>query len=555
LPGANQDIFITNAGVKTIIIDSETSLAYPQSLRIGSLTISSPHNTTNTLLMSGAGLETPLVIGDTNDNAGSLFISDSNSVFEIESSALAVNGSIKVFGKFNQNAGSQVSVGGMDLGGYINWRGILSNTNDSGTYNLSGGYLATSSLGIYNCTDVHGRAYPSVFNQTGGYHTNGSMELEGNDISILDTGWIPAAATCVYNLSGGTLVTGNIGTWYSTFNQSGGTNIAGTVYAQYAMSGGHLIAQNFNGGMQQTGGTNYSQLLGGWGYSLSEGMVVASNLSLSGITFAQSGGVLIASNIQLEGGTFQHGGGKCVAPFIKFDSGTWQEQSNGETVGQMQLGPSGFSIIKFPSNNCVLRFADSSSLTWSNSGILSILNWSGSLTGGGSNQIFFGTNSSGLTPQQLGRVQFQAPAGLAWGYYLAKMLPTGEIVPGDRSYLDLLPAPFFTGESSLSNGWYYLPTSNGSFGYYNLYNFPLVYHEDMGWEYFIDAANAKNGGYFYDYSDSTWFYTEPGQFPYIYDFHLNAWLYYSPAESSTDRYTSNPRWFFNLSTQTWISHL
>jgi hypothetical protein len=554
LPGTNQNIFITNSGTKTVVMESTTALNYRDTLSIGSLTLASPGKVTNELWMNGAGLEVPLVIGETNDYSGSLTIADSNSVVEIDSSSLIVNGNMMIFGQFNETSGSVVNEGGeMDLGGYV-WNYRLINATNAGTFNLSDGYLATSSLNIYYCADPSGvLAYPSIFNQTGGYHTNGSMNLEGNQISITDAGWFWAIATCSYNLSGGTLATGGIGTWYSVFNQTGGTNIVNSVNAQYNLSGGQLIAQNFGGGMTQTGGTNHSQELGGWGYSLSNGMVIASNLYV-GMTFAQSGGVLMASNIQMERGTFQHNGGVCTASLVIFDQGTWREQAGEEDLGQLQLGPSGYSIIQFPSNTCTLRFADSSGLNWSNTGILSIQNWSGSLAGGGSNRIFFGTNRSGLTAEQLGRIQFQAPAGLSWGYYLAKILPTGELVPGYESYLDLLPAPFFTGEVPLNEGWYYLSQSNTFFGYYNLDLFPYVYHEDMGWEYFMDAGNTNNGAYFYDFTDGAFFYTEPALFPYVYDFKANSWLYYEPLPNTAGRYSSNPRWFFKYSTQAWVNH-
>jgi hypothetical protein len=93
------------------------------------------------------------------------------------------------------------------------------------------------------------------------------------------------------------------------------------------------------------------------------------------------------------------------------------------------------------------------------------------------------------------------------------------------------------------------------FGYFNTANFPYVLHNDMGWEYFIDANNAGSGGYFYDFTDSAWFYTEPDLFPYIYDFNVNAWLFYLHQGNAPDQYTSNPRWFLNTSTQTWGNHL
>jgi hypothetical protein len=121
------------------------------------------------------------------------------------------------------------------------------------------------------------------------------------------------------------------------------------------------------------------------------------------------------------------------------------------------------------------------------------------------------------------------------------------------------PAPFFAGEVPLppyTNGWYWMGPQGANtygFGYFNTANFPYVLHNDMGWEYFIDANDAGSGGYFYDFTDEAWFYTTPGLFPYLYDFNQNAWVYYLPESSYI--YSSSPRWFDNLSTLIWSNDL
>jgi hypothetical protein len=90
-----------------------------------------------------------------------------------------------------------------------------------------------------------------------------------------------------------------------------------------------------------------------------------------------------------------------------------------ETLGTLTVtAPSG---IDMGDGNSVLRFAPSSGQTWS--GMLAVNNWSGSPGGGGIDQLFFGTDSSGLTPAQLGEIIF---VGFAPG---AQILPTGEVVP------------------------------------------------------------------------------------------------------------------------------
>jgi uncharacterized repeat protein (TIGR03803 family) len=114
--------------------------------------------------------------------------------------------------------------------------------------------------------------------------------------------------------------------------------------------------------------------------------------------------------------------------------------------------------------------------------------------------------------------------------------------------------PFFTGYVPLANSWNYLGTIGGNqyaFGYYSTLYFPYIYHNDLGWEYYIDAGNANHGAYFYDFASGVFLYTEPGIFPYMYDFNQNAWIFCAPQNGQIDRYQSGPRWFLNLSTQVW----
>jgi hypothetical protein len=291
-------------------------------------------------------------------------------------------------------------------------------------------------------------------------------------------------------------------------------------------------------------------------YDLYAGCFISPDLSSSG-TFSEQGGTILLSQMELTGGTFNHAGGTCtISNVLTLENGIWQDGTIGQTFGQLQLDSGTNSTVQFPANTCVLQFSNSSSLTWSNTGVLTIVNWTGSLTGGGTNQLIFGANANALTAQQLSQIHFSNPAGLSAGTYTATILTNGEVVPGTTPLFDDSPAPFFAGEASLGSNWYYLDTSpNNIFGYYNMAYFPYVYHLDMGWEYYIDSGNSNHGAYFYDFSDGAFFYTEPGMFPFIYDFSVNAWMYYLPQSGSTDRYTSNPRWFYNYSTQTWGNHL
>ena len=101
----------------------------------------------------------------------------------------------------------------------------------------------------------------------------------------------------------------------------------------------------------------------------------------------------------------------------------------------------------------------------------------------------------------------------------------------------------------MGNGIYYLQFPNGTlFGYYGYLSSGWIYHMDMGYEYVLPSGDSSNGVYFWDLSSSHWFYTNPGSFPYLYDFTLNAWLYYFPNTANPGHYTTNPRWFANMTT-------
>ena len=123
-------------------------------------------------------------------------------------------------------------------------------------------------------------------------------------------------------------------------------------------------------------------------------------------------------------------------------------------------------------------------------------------------------------------------------------------------YENLAHASFFSGETALSNGVYYLSFPNGNyFGYYSYFSNPrYIYHFDLGYEYLFDANDGKNGIYLYDFASKTFFYTSPAfPFPYLYDFTLNTVLYYYPNTKSAGHYTTGPRYFYDFATSKTIT--
>ncbi len=108
---------------------------------------------------------------------------------------------------------------------------------------------------------------------------------------------------------------------------------------------------------------------------------------------------------------------------------------------------------------------------------------------------------------------------------------------------------FFTGETALAGGVYYLQFANSTpFGYFSYVAPTILYHFDMGFESLVLSNDAQGGVYLYDFATAHWFYTTPSLFPYLFDFSLNGWLYYFAATNNPGHYSSNPRSFSNLAT-------
>ncbi len=96
-----------------------------------------------------------------------------------------------------------------------------------------------------------------------------------------------------------------------------------------------------------------------------------------------------------------------------------------QTFGTLTLTSGG--TLDLGSGAGIVQFADSHSQTWS--GTLSITNWTGNTSGGGSDEVVFGSGLTGLTAAQLAAIRF---SGFATG---AKFVTGGEIVPASTTAL------------------------------------------------------------------------------------------------------------------------
>jgi len=245
-------------------------------------------------------------------------------------------------------------------------------------------------------------------------------------------------------LAGGILITPSINLDIDcVYGQSGGTNhvgklLAGGWQSYCSLSGGWLLA----GSIQLSGNPSSFYQFGGTN-EVSDNLLIA-----AGSSYSLLEGELNVPAIQLSGGFHHASGALNMAGALTLTNGTWDEQTSGQQFGALQLAGA-ISVLSLPMSGCALRFADSSSLSWSNGAALGVQNWSGSLYGGGEQQIIFGNNSAALTAPQLSQIQFQNPTGLAAGTYPARMLATGEIVPDTGAVLPMkMSAP-----CAASDGW------------------------------------------------------------------------------------------------------
>ena len=140
---------------------------------------------------------------------------------------------------------------------------------------------------------------------------------------------------------------------------------------------------------------------------------------------------------------------------------------------------------------------------------------------------------------------------LAPGSYICNLTVsgTGASSAQTTATLTVSTPAFFSNEVSLGNGVFYEQFPNKNvFGFFSYTAGSIVYHYDMGYEGVVQANDAANGVYLYDFASGHWFYTNSVSFPSLYDFTLKTWIYYLPSTTNTDHYTTNPRSFVNLTT-------
>ena len=166
--------------------------------------------------------------------------------------------------------------------------------------------------------------------------------------------------------------------------------------------------------------------------------VVTANNPYTGTTTV-NGGTLVVSgsltgttavSVNNSGSVLELGAPNALnnAVTLTLNNGTFDANGKSETIAS--LTSTGNSTLDLGIGaTSILHFANSSAQSWS--GSLTILDWNGSSTGGGSNELFFGSNASGLTAGQIAMISFLNPTidGVTeTGSFDATLLSDGELV-------------------------------------------------------------------------------------------------------------------------------
>ena len=351
--------------------------------------------------------------------------------------------------------------------------------------NLNGGTLRVGAAGIAQL--INPAAAPTVTMYNGGLtvDTNGFqsglgiplMAATGN--GVYTAGGILAATGLTGGLTGTPLVTvtGGTGTGLSAI-----ANVTGGAVTGFTLT---------NPGQNYTVGDTVTFTIAGAGASgtttfthqltpadlAANGIggltkVGAGTLSLSGVSTYRGATTISAGQLAI-------GVNNAISSNSSIVMGVGTTLNTGgfnDTVGT--LSQAGNTTIDFGTNNAgsILQFANSSSQTWS--GLMTILDWNGTgVTGGGLDQLKFGSSAAGLTSAQLSDIKF-------YGYSAgATILANGEVVPSSTVHTATGLPTFLALGDSITDG---RSGNNGVNFYPGGYRDPLY-------------TNLTNAGYQFNY--------------------------------------------------------
>ena len=303
---------------------------------------------------------------------------------------------------------------------------LRASSSGTGTITLSG--VVSNGSGTMSITKMESNtAILSAANTYTGATsiTGGTLRLSGS--GTLGTGSdVRISSGATLDLNG---VNATVGSIAETGSSNGGvvTLGAGTLTINGASKG--TLYQNSisgTGGLTMAGsGTTELVLYGTQSYSGTttvSGGKLSSSVAYSSTNYSITGGTLQlnAANIIPDASTMTLGGGT-------FSTGS--SAGYGETLGALTVSAN--STIALGTGAHTLTFANSSASSWTAGTTLTITGWAGTYNGtsnGTTGKIFFGSNASGLTAQQISRIVFNNGTN----NFSAILLSTGELVPSSN---------------------------------------------------------------------------------------------------------------------------
>ena len=314
------------------------------------------------------------------------------------------------------------------------WKGNASNT-------WSGGNWSPDATGVIRDRSLAPVA-DVIFSATGATSQNTVLDFNAaiSSLTVNDPtavtisgsyvltimGTAPTSGITIQNGAGLTTINTNVllkGTAQTmSVNNAGGLQINGSVSGTIGLTktgtGTLTLAatNNYTGTTTIAAGTLKADAAGALGSTSAIVVNSGGSLLLSQSGSATTNRINDSSTMTLNGGTFNTGG-----------LSEHNLSGNAITPGMGAVTLLASSIIDMGDGASVLAFANTSAQAWT--GTLTILNWTGTpLTGGGTDQLFFGTDSSGLTETQLSQIAFYSDEGdtfLGVGSYVGD----GEVAP------------------------------------------------------------------------------------------------------------------------------
>jgi autotransporter-associated beta strand protein len=424
----NSGLSLSKVGIDTIVLTGTANHTGGTFVNGGTLRLSRAATNNTTLLTDGIAGNTDVTI-----NGGILEIGASEQIADNAGVVLNTNGTfrfngsgrIETVGSFRNNGGTFISGANtlVGTGNTIEWFGGVNTISSGGLVRdkhvvITGGQNVVEGGGVLDVTSGAGTA-GLIFGGTGSPNItlNSSAATAG---SIL----LSQNVTVSNSVNGASITSGGSLANPGFIDLQGGTRTF-TVEDGSATQDLTMGVQLQNGGFIKAGSGRMT---------LTSASTITGNVTVDGGTLELSADGALATPGQIQintGGTLLIGGGSGntignSVPVV-FNGGTLNSGGLSETLGPLTLSAN--STLNMDSGASILNFANSSGQTWAGGTTLLIQNWSGVSqaeggTGGGIDQLIFGTSSSALTAGQLSQIKFQ----FNWGQSDAIMLPNGEVI-------------------------------------------------------------------------------------------------------------------------------